>query len=45
MGGAPLLREMAHIDLALHDGTLAPPQGLGFGVEPDAEFVARHTMR
>ncbi|MCA8949255.1 MAG: mandelate racemase/muconate lactonizing enzyme family protein [Planctomycetes bacterium] len=42
MGGAPLLREMARIDLELHDGALAPPSGLGFGVEPDPDFVARH---
>jgi L-alanine-DL-glutamate epimerase-like enolase superfamily enzyme len=45
MGGAPLLREMAPVDLALHDGELAPPRGLGFGVEPDPAFVAEHTMR
>lgn len=44
MGGAPLLRDMAHVDLALHDGMLAPPTGLGFGVEPDPDFVARHTQ-
>lgn len=43
MGGAPLLRDMARIDLQLHDGHLLPPQGLGFGVEPDPEFVRRHT--
>jgi L-alanine-DL-glutamate epimerase-like enolase superfamily enzyme len=45
MGGAPLLREMAKIDLALHDGMLLPPTGLGFGVEPDAEFVRRYTVQ
>ncbi|MBK9387861.1 MAG: mandelate racemase/muconate lactonizing enzyme family protein [Planctomycetes bacterium] len=45
MGGAPLLREMASIDLALHDGALAPPRGLGFGVAPDPEFVKRFTRR
>lgn len=44
MGGAPLLREMAAIDLALHDGLLDPPSGAGFGVEPDAEFVRRYTI-
>jgi L-alanine-DL-glutamate epimerase-like enolase superfamily enzyme len=43
MGGAPLLREMAPIDLSLHDGGLLPPRGAGFGVEPDPEFVRRHT--
>lgn len=43
MGGAPLLREMAKIDLSLHDGALLPPTGLGFGVTPDPEFVRRHT--
>lgn len=43
MGGAPLLREMASIDLQLHEGYLLPPQGLGFGVEPDPDFVRRHT--
>ncbi len=43
MGGAPLLRDMAKIDLALHDGELLPPTGLGFGVDPDPEFVRRHT--
>lgn len=43
MGGAPLLREMASIDLSLHDGALLPPQGPGFGVVPDPEFVRRHT--
>jgi D-galactarolactone cycloisomerase len=44
MGGAPLLREMASIDLALHDGMLSPPSGLGFGVTPDADFVRRYTV-
>ena len=45
MGGAPLLREMAAIDLSLHDGDLLPPTGPGFGVEPDADFVRRFTKR
>lgn len=45
MGGAPLLREMAAIDLSLHDGDLLPPTGLGFGVEPDKDFVQRFTKR
>ncbi|MEZ6037779.1 MAG: mandelate racemase/muconate lactonizing enzyme family protein [Planctomycetota bacterium] len=45
MGGAPLLREMTNIDLALHDGTMLPPTGPGFGVEPDAEFVRRYTVK
>ncbi|MBK7644265.1 MAG: mandelate racemase/muconate lactonizing enzyme family protein [Planctomycetes bacterium] len=44
MGGAPLLREMATIDLALHEGALLPPQGPGWGVEPDPEFVKRYTQ-
>ena len=43
LGGVPLLREMASIDLALHDGALLPPQGPGWGVEPDPAFVARFT--
>jgi L-alanine-DL-glutamate epimerase-like enolase superfamily enzyme len=43
MGGAPLLRELAPIDLQLHDGALSPPAGPGFGVEPDPAFVRRHT--
>lgn len=43
MGGAPLLRELAQIDLALHDGHLLPPVGLGWGVTPDPEFVRRFT--
>ena len=43
MGGAPLLREMADVDLSLHEGALLPPQGPGFGVVPDPEFVRRHT--
>ena len=43
MGGAPLLREMAPIDLSLHEGALLPPTGLGFGVAPDPEFVRRYT--
>jgi L-alanine-DL-glutamate epimerase-like enolase superfamily enzyme len=43
LGGAPLLRELASIDLALHDGALLPPQGPGWGVEPDPEFVKRYT--
>ena len=42
MGGAPLLRELAPIDLALHEGALLPPQGPGWGVEPDPAFLARH---
>ncbi|MBM3977340.1 MAG: mandelate racemase/muconate lactonizing enzyme family protein [Planctomycetes bacterium] len=44
MGGAPLLRELAAIDLALHDGALLPPAGPGWGVEPDPDYVARHTQ-
>ncbi|MCA9612793.1 MAG: hypothetical protein KC586_08580, partial [Myxococcales bacterium] len=43
MGGAPLLREMAPIDMTLHDGHLLPPHGPGFGVAPDPDFVRRHT--
>ena len=41
MGGNPLLREMASIDLELKDGALAPPAGPGWGVEPDPDFVMR----
>lgn len=44
MGGAPLLRELAAIDLSLHDGALLPPSGPGFGVEPDPAFVRRYTQ-
>jgi L-alanine-DL-glutamate epimerase-like enolase superfamily enzyme len=44
MGGSPLLREMAAIDLSLHDGALLSPQGPGFGVEPDPAFVRRFTQ-
>ncbi|MBI5434395.1 MAG: mandelate racemase/muconate lactonizing enzyme family protein [Planctomycetes bacterium] len=43
MGGAPLLRELASIDLVLHEGALLPPQGPGWGVEPDPDFVKRFT--
>ena len=43
MGGAPLLREMAEIDLVLHDGALLLPQGPGWGVKPDPAFVKRFT--
>ncbi len=43
MGGAPLLREMASIDLALEGGQLSPPGGPGWGVEPDPSFVERFT--
>ncbi len=43
MGGAPLLREMANVDLELHDGELAPPTEPGWGVEPDPDFVSRYT--
>lgn len=45
MGGAPLLREMASIDLELEDGALSPPRGRGFGVTPDPQFVQRFTRR
>jgi L-alanine-DL-glutamate epimerase-like enolase superfamily enzyme len=41
MGGAPLLREMAKIDLDLKDGGLAAPAGPGWGVEPDPDFVRK----
>jgi L-alanine-DL-glutamate epimerase-like enolase superfamily enzyme len=41
MGGDPLLREMASIDFKMKDGLLAPPTGLGWGVEPDPDFVKR----
>jgi len=43
MGGAPLLRDMAAIDLELHEGALLAPQGPGWGVEPDLEFVKRYS--
>lgn len=43
LGGAPLLREMAEIDLDLTEGHLSPPEGPGWGIEPDPEFVTRHT--
>jgi len=43
MGGAPLLRELAPIDLTLHDGALRPARGPGWGVEPDPDFVQRFT--
>lgn len=43
MGGAPLLRDMAEIDLTLHDGMLAPPEGPGWGLEPDPGFVSKYT--
>ncbi|MCY2957025.1 MAG: mandelate racemase/muconate lactonizing enzyme family protein [Planctomycetota bacterium] len=43
MGGSPLLREMCAIDLSLHEGALLPPCGIGFGVEPDADFVRKFT--
>jgi L-alanine-DL-glutamate epimerase-like enolase superfamily enzyme len=45
MGADPLLREMASIDLELRDGTLAPPKGPGWGVEPDPEFLKRFANR
>jgi D-galactarolactone cycloisomerase len=45
MGGAPLLRELAEIDLSLHDGALLPPEGPGWGVALDPEFVRRFTRR
>jgi len=41
MGADPLLHEMAAIDLELKDGTLAPPAGPGWGVEPDPDFLKR----
>ncbi len=44
MGGAPLLREMANIDLSLHEGALLAPAGPGWGVEPDPAFVKRFTQ-
>ena len=43
MGGDPLLREMASIDLELKDGMLSPPTGPGWGVEPDPDFVKHYT--
>jgi L-alanine-DL-glutamate epimerase-like enolase superfamily enzyme len=45
LGGAPLLRELAAIDLELRDGSLAPPRGPGWGVEPDPDFVRRCAQR
>ncbi len=42
MGGNPLLREMAPMDLKLKDGMLSPPSGPGWGIEPDPEFVRRY---
>ena len=45
MGADPLLREMASIDLELRDGTLAPPNEPGWGVEPDPEFLKRFASR
>jgi L-alanine-DL-glutamate epimerase-like enolase superfamily enzyme len=45
MGGDPLLREMAAIDLELKNGMLSPPSGPGWGIEPDADFVKQYTRR
>jgi L-alanine-DL-glutamate epimerase-like enolase superfamily enzyme len=45
MGADPLLREMASIDLQLKDGTLGPPEGPGWGVEPDKEFLKRFAQK
>jgi L-alanine-DL-glutamate epimerase-like enolase superfamily enzyme len=45
MGGDPLLREMAAIDLELKGGMLSPPAGPGWGVEPDPEFVKRYAVK
>jgi L-alanine-DL-glutamate epimerase-like enolase superfamily enzyme len=45
MGGDPLLREMASIDLELKMGLLSPPAGPGWGVEPDPDFVKHYTKR
>jgi L-alanine-DL-glutamate epimerase-like enolase superfamily enzyme len=45
MGGDPLLREMAAIDLGLKNGMLSPPSGPGWGVEPHADFVKQYTRR
>ena len=45
MGADPLLREMASIDLELREGTLAPPNEPGWGVEPDPEFLKRFASR
>ena len=42
MGGAPLLREMADVDLTLQEGALLPPTRAGLGVEPDPAFVRRY---
>jgi len=42
MGGDPLLREMASIDLELKNGLLGPPTRPGWGVEPDPDFVKRY---
>ncbi|HTF87117.1 MAG TPA: mandelate racemase/muconate lactonizing enzyme family protein [Planctomycetota bacterium] len=44
MGGSPLLREMAAIDMRLREGALLPPTGHGFGVEPDPDFVRKFTQ-
>lgn len=44
MGGAPLLHEMATVDLQLTDGALAAPTGHGFGVAPDPAFIERNTQ-
>jgi D-galactarolactone cycloisomerase len=43
MGADPPLREMASIDLELKEGTLAPPAGPGWGVEPDPDFIKRNS--
>jgi D-galactarolactone cycloisomerase len=45
MGGDPLLREMASIDLELKNGMLSPPTGPGWGVEPGPDFLKRYTRR
>jgi L-alanine-DL-glutamate epimerase-like enolase superfamily enzyme len=45
MGADPLLREMATIDLELKDGSLAPPTGPGWGVEPDPDFLKQFAQK
>lgn len=45
LGGNPLLREMPEEEIAVHDGVVTAPTGVGFGVTPRSDFLDEYEVK
>ncbi len=45
LGGNPLLREMPEEQIAVHDGVVPAPTGVGFGVTPRPDFLDEYEVK